>query len=75
MGDNRYHVQSQGQVSELGSTNMLQALVVLFFIVSTLRVRRLTYVISFGLQTYKLVVVGSGGVGKSAISIQFIQVS
>lgn len=26
-------------------------------------------------QTYKLVVVGSGGVGKSAITIQFIQVS
>jgi len=26
-------------------------------------------------QTYKLVVVGGGGVGKSAITIQFIQVS
>lgn len=25
-------------------------------------------------QTYKLVIVGSGGVGKSAITIQFIQV-
>lgn len=27
-----------------------------------------------GTQTYKLVVVGGGGVGKSAITIQFIQV-
>lgn len=27
------------------------------------------------MQTYKLVVVGGGGVGKSAITIQFIQVS
>lgn len=26
-------------------------------------------------QTYKLVIVGGGGVGKSAITIQFIQVS
>lgn len=26
-------------------------------------------------QTYKLVVVGGGGVGKSALTIQFIQVS
>lgn len=26
-------------------------------------------------QTYKIVVVGGGGVGKSAITIQFIQVS
>lgn len=26
-------------------------------------------------QTYKLVVVGSGGVGKSSVTIQFIQVS
>lgn len=26
-------------------------------------------------QTYKLVVVGGGGVGKSAITIQFIQVT
>lgn len=26
-------------------------------------------------QTYKIVVVGTGGVGKSAITIQFIQVS
>jgi Ras-related protein R-Ras2 len=26
-------------------------------------------------QTYKVVVVGGGGVGKSAITIQFIQVS
>ena len=26
-------------------------------------------------QTYKLVVVGGGGVGKSAVTIQFIQVS
>lgn len=26
------------------------------------------------MQTYKLVVVGGGGVGKSAITIQFIQV-
>lgn len=28
-----------------------------------------------GQQTYKIVVVGGGGVGKSAITIQFIQVS
>lgn len=26
-------------------------------------------------QTYKLVVVGSGGVGKSSVTIQFIQVA
>lgn len=26
-------------------------------------------------QTYKLVIVGGGGVGKSAITLQFIQVS
>ena len=44
-----------------------------FYKIASLHISKLTRIQYFRMQEYKLVVLGTGGVGKSALTVQFVQ--